>query len=1045
VQNAYWTQRANFIDVPTDCPQRDERLGWTGDAQAYLRTATMLCDVQAFFRKWLVDLEDAQRADGQFPMVAPLKVAGGDGGPAWADAGVICPWTVWEVYGDRRDLARRYKSMSRFVEFTRARSTSELLPPEKFHCFGDWLNVDDPTPNEVIYSAYFVAAAQRMTWAARALGKTEEAAQYDELTKATVEAFRKAYVSDDGRIRGDSQTAYVLALAYDILEGEAVALASARLLEKLAERDWHLSTGFVGTKDLMLVLAKVGRNDVAYRLLENDTYPSWLFELEQGATSIWERWNGWTPDKGFEDPGMNSFAHYAFGAVVQWIMENVGGIRALTPGYANIQIRPQPGGHLIWAKTHYDSPRGPIETSWRIDGTRFLLDLTIPPSTYGRLYLPTSKPDSILEAASPLRVPSAHPQSATRNLQAPSGRTRSAPGVIRSMWRSAALSPAPSISTRRTLDWIRPSPGARSRILEVGCGAGELAAALGARGHEVVAIDSSPEAVRQTRARGVDAREAVFPRFEAPPFDVVLFSRSLHHIEDLAGACVRAREIVQPGGFVLVEDWRWNEMDRATAEWIQRCTSDRRSASCRTKWRHSGDRCMPGSRSTASATCEASASSRACARARSSIGFAPLHHRGSCGTQPARRLRAYRDRSSVGDPLDRARRDPGARYESRRARSRAAQRLIQVMPEVADVVLEEVLERRRLIARHRAPGELVQVVLRALPHALLLGDRVHDVRKMEVHRPPLLDELGPRPFLVTLHADPRVLVVAREHEVVGELRADEALVVVRGRVDHVPHDFFPRPLAGSEGLGRAFRWSRGDSAHLPRPSARHLRALDGVHATSIACGRAGQCAGREEARFNCLWCGLETGDLRNSAISGRESTWKRPGSSTVVVSTSAPVPRLAQARDPILLDGNGSAPVAQVHRDLAGGRDLERELAASRTHEHGPRGRHVSTVFGPDGDLAFRNAQFEATGRVVPLDGSCSQCHAGLGANVERHEDAIVRYRKRGSLIDQLHRHGRRWGYHDTYVTPAFGTYFDCRAVPRFGNQEEISTWRDAG
>jgi alpha-L-rhamnosidase len=408
VQNAYWTQRANFIDVPTDCPQRDERLGWTGDAQAYLRTATMLCDVQAFFRKWLVDLEDAQRADGQFPMVAPLKVAGGDGGPAWADAGIICPWTIWEIYGDRRDLGRRYRSMHNFVEFTRARSTSELLPPEKFHCFGDWLNVDDPTPNEVIYSAYFVAAAQRLSWASGVLGKTDEAAQYGELAKATAEAFRKAYVGDDGKIRGDSQTAYVLALAYDIVEGEAAALASTRLIQKLEERDWHLSTGFVGTKDLMLVLSKIGRNDVAYRLLENDTYPSWLFELKQGATSIWERWNGWTPEKGFEDPGMNSFAHYAFGAVVQWIMENVGGIRAISPGYANIKIRPQPGGHLTWAKTRYDSPRGPIETSWRLDGTRFLLDLTIPPSTYGRLYLPTRRPDSILEGGQPLSaVPSA--------------------------------------------------------------------------------------------------------------------------------------------------------------------------------------------------------------------------------------------------------------------------------------------------------------------------------------------------------------------------------------------------------------------------------------------------------------------------------------------------------------------------------------------------------------------------------------------------------------------------------------------------------------
>ncbi len=439
VQNAYWTQRANFIDVPTDCPQRDERLGWTGDAQAYLRTASMLCDVQAFFRKWLVDLEDAQRADGQFPMVAPLKVAGGDGGPAWADAGTICPWTIWEVYGDRRDLARRYESMKRFVEFTRARSTPELLPPKEFHCFGDWLHVKEPTPNEVIYEAYFAASAQRVAWAARVLGKAEDAARYDELAVKVAEAFRKAYVAADGKIHGDSQTAYVLALAYDVVEGELAEKCAARLLEKLASRDWHLSTGFVGTKDLMLVLDKIGRNDVAYRLLENDTYPSWLFEIAHGATSIWERWNGWTPEEGFEDPGMNSFAHYAFGAVVQWILENVSGIRALEPGYAAIQIRPQPGGHLTWAKTRYDSPRGPIETSWKLEGTSFSLDVAIPPSTTARVHLPTRAADSIREGGRPLveggavRLLESSPEEAILELQPGRYSFRAEDAVVRTL------------------------------------------------------------------------------------------------------------------------------------------------------------------------------------------------------------------------------------------------------------------------------------------------------------------------------------------------------------------------------------------------------------------------------------------------------------------------------------------------------------------------------------------------------------------------------------------------------------------------------------
>ena len=153
--NIYWTQRANFIDIPTDCPQRDERLGWTGDAQVYIDTASLICDVQAFFNKWLVDLTDGQRADGQFPMVAPVKVAGDDGGPAWADAGVICPWTIYKVYGDRRVLERHYPSMVKFVEFCRKRSTPDLLPPKQFHCFGDWLSINADTPKDVIYTAYF--------------------------------------------------------------------------------------------------------------------------------------------------------------------------------------------------------------------------------------------------------------------------------------------------------------------------------------------------------------------------------------------------------------------------------------------------------------------------------------------------------------------------------------------------------------------------------------------------------------------------------------------------------------------------------------------------------------------------------------------------------------------------------------------------------------------------------------------------------------------------------------------------------------------------
>ena len=326
--NIYWTQRANFIDMPTDCPQRDERLGWTGDAQVYVRTATLNTDVEAFFTKWLVDLDDGQRADGQFPMVAPVKVANDDGGPAWADAGVICPWTIYEVYGDRRILEQHYPAMKRFVDFCAKRSTPELLPPAQYHAFGDWLSIGADTPREIIYTAYFAQSTRLLARAAEVLGQAEDAAKYRAQYDQIKQSFNKAYVAEDGRIRGDTQTCYVLALAFDLLDEAKAAQAAAHLVADIEKHDWHLSTGFIGTKDLMLVLAKIGRNDVAYRLIHNDTFPSWGFSIKQGATSIWERWDGWTPEKGFQDAGMNSFAHYSFGAVYQWMVENIGGIRS---------------------------------------------------------------------------------------------------------------------------------------------------------------------------------------------------------------------------------------------------------------------------------------------------------------------------------------------------------------------------------------------------------------------------------------------------------------------------------------------------------------------------------------------------------------------------------------------------------------------------------------------------------------------------------------------------------------------------------------------
>lgn len=405
--NIYWTQRANFIDVPTDCPQRDERMGWTGDAQVYIRTASLNTDVQAFFAKWLVDLDDAQRADGQFPRVAPTVVTEPDGGPAWADAGVICPWTIYEVYGDRRELERHFDAMKRFIEFCRQRSTPELLPPTKYHCYGDWLSIKADTPKDVIYTAYFAYSTCLAARAAEVLGKAGEAETFQRLFQDIRAAFRRAYVSADGRIKGDTQACYVLALAFDLIQGEQAKLAAQHLVADIEQRGWHLSTGFIGTKDLMLVLSKIGRPDVAYRLLLNDTFPSWGFSIKQGATSIWERWDGWTPERGFQDAGMNSFAHYSFGAVYQWMVENIGGIRSAAPAYKEILIAPQFTDKLNSAAVCYRSIRGLIATDWQQREGQIRFNLTLPANTTAQVLLPARSAADIAESGRALdRAPS---------------------------------------------------------------------------------------------------------------------------------------------------------------------------------------------------------------------------------------------------------------------------------------------------------------------------------------------------------------------------------------------------------------------------------------------------------------------------------------------------------------------------------------------------------------------------------------------------------------------------------------------------------------
>ncbi|MEN6451911.1 MAG: family 78 glycoside hydrolase catalytic domain [Thermoguttaceae bacterium] len=406
-KNIVRTQRSNYISVPTDCPQRDERLGWTGDAVNFMRAATYNADVAAFFTKWLVDLEDAQRPDGEFPNVAPRVVDPAGGVAAWADAGAVCPWTVYQAYNDKRLLAKHYDAMVRWVEYCRKHSKGLLRPAAGF---GDWLSIKADTPLDVLATAFFAYSTRLTADAARTLGKTADAEKYDELFRQIKAAFNKAYVSPDGRIKGNTQTCYVLALAFDLLPEEQRPAAVRYLVDDIKSHDTHLTTGFVGTSVLMPTLSATGNTPLAYKLLLNDTFPSWGFSIKHGATSIWERWDGWTPENGFQNPGMNSFAHYSFGAVSRWMFQTVAGIDAIEPGFQRIRIRPQPAPGLDWVKASYHSIRGPIASEWRVDGlangtsvgrSQFKLAVNVPANTTAIVHLPGVDPAAATEGGHP--------------------------------------------------------------------------------------------------------------------------------------------------------------------------------------------------------------------------------------------------------------------------------------------------------------------------------------------------------------------------------------------------------------------------------------------------------------------------------------------------------------------------------------------------------------------------------------------------------------------------------------------------------------------
>ncbi|MEW2392251.1 alpha-L-rhamnosidase [Streptomyces venezuelae] len=381
--NITWGQRGNFVSVPTDTPARDERLGWTGDINVFAPTAAYTMESARFLTKWLDDLRDGQADDGAFTDVAPFVGPVGKGVAGWGDAGVTVPWALYEAYGDTRVLERAWDSMRKWLDYLEKHSKGYLRPAEGY---GDWLNVQDETPKDVIGTAYFAHSADLVARTAEALGK--DPAPYTALFRGVRDAFRAAYVSGDGRVKGDTQTAYVLALSMNLLPDDRRGPAADRLVELVKSKQWHLSTGFLGTPRLLHVLTETGHTDVAYRLLTQRSFPSWGYQIERGATTMWERWDSIRPDGSFQDAGMNSFNHYAYGSVGAWMYANIAGIAPAEPGFRKVLVRPRPGGGVTEAEGRFDSVRGPVTTRWRTGSDGFRLTLTLPAHTTAEVWIP---------------------------------------------------------------------------------------------------------------------------------------------------------------------------------------------------------------------------------------------------------------------------------------------------------------------------------------------------------------------------------------------------------------------------------------------------------------------------------------------------------------------------------------------------------------------------------------------------------------------------------------------------------------------------------
>lgn len=378
-KNIIWGQKSNFLDVPTDCPQRDERLGWTGDAQVFVRTASLNFDVERFFKKWLHDLAADQGRDGCVPHVVPNIFDDMGGSSAWSDAAVICPWEIYRTYGDKKILEDQFDSMKAWIDWMRERSENGKRSGG-FH-FGDWLGLDSPegsykgaTPEELIATAYYKYSTELFIKAAHALGR--DVAEYENIPAEAAAAFRREYM-ENGRVKNATQTGCVLALCFDITDDRA---ATATQLNELVKRAGHLETGFVGTPYLLHALSDNGYAETAYDLLLRREYPSWLYPISKGATTVWEHWDGIKPDSTMWSTDMNSFNHYAYGAVADWMYGAAAGINSDPdrPGFEHIIFRPVTDERLNFVRASIDTRRGTVASEWRRENGRIKYIFTVP-------------------------------------------------------------------------------------------------------------------------------------------------------------------------------------------------------------------------------------------------------------------------------------------------------------------------------------------------------------------------------------------------------------------------------------------------------------------------------------------------------------------------------------------------------------------------------------------------------------------------------------------------------------------------------------------